>query len=366
MNTRRLIHVFLGLAVFTIVFNLVLQSSSRAESKPLMEDTFVNLIAQTKPGVVHLKVWQQYYDKLRDQYIYRETAGSGMLVRHTNGEIKVLTNKHVVENAMEIKLIITSRQGEKKAKGVVENLDTYTDYALVKIETEDPRFLIGTRILPFGDSDKVREGEWVLAIGNPLGFSFTSQKGMVSAVGRYAVIGYDIPPHDFIQIDADINPGNSGGPLINLRGEVVGTVTAIASMHGGSVGIGLAIPINIGKDFLTKRALSGEKIGRAGWIGIVTQETDKELLELFGHPKESRGIIVVKIEPESPAQNSGIKQGDLIVSVRSGDKEEELFRPNDLERVIAALVPGKTVEIKYMRGGKILRARITVVPRPSS
>ena len=336
----------------------------RADPKPITEDTFPDLIGASKPSVVHIETTKKIFDTFRKTWGYEPYYGSGTLITH-RGETKVLTNKHVVIDTIDIKVTIITKRGERKVDGVIDSLDTYTDLALVALKTKDPQFLSEIRTIHFDDSDKVREGEWVLAIGNPRGFAFTSQKGIVSALGRSIGIGHDLIPHDFIQIDADINPGNSGGPLINLRGKVIGIVTAVPTVYGGgSTGIGFAIPINIAKDFLEKRSLGKQGGNRAGWVGILTQALEEDLIEMYKHPKDARGLLVASVEKPSPAYSAGLKQGDLLLSIKYNGELRDVISPSEFERIISGISTGESILVKYLRGGKTQEVTVKVAPRP--
>lgn len=348
-----------SLLVMLIVFSF----SSVCAETTITSNTFIDIIKTVKSGVAHIQVTKKVMDRLNRSLEFQESSGSGMLVQH-QGEIKVLTNKHVVEGAIDVRVTLLTGGGERKLDASIDIIDTYSDLALVKLKITDAKFLTGTKLIPIGNSDTVKEGEWVIAIGNPMGLSFTSHKGIVSAIGRSVPQEKELLPHDFIQIDANINPGNSGGPLLNLKSEAIGIINSIYSPSGFSVGIGFAIPINIAKDFLEKR--TGGKTGenRAGWTGILTQAAEENLLSAYNHPQESRGLIIAKVDKGSPAHKAGLKQGDLLISMRYDGTANDITRPTDFERIISGIPPDTPIEIEFLRQGKLQKTILKVQARP--
>lgn len=350
-----------SICMFLIIPAIALLMVSTVSAGPLTDDTFIKLIKSSKPGVVHLSITQKAIDR-DGRTTFLPGGGSGFLVRQ-NGKIKVLTNRHVAEGAIDISVTMLVKGGERKIDADVEQLDSYTDFALISLKT-DPGIIADAHVLPIGGSSPIEEGEWVLAIGSPGGLSFTSQKGIVSAIGRSVPLGFNAPPHDFIQIDADINPGNSGGPLLNLKGEVIGVITAIYSRTGQSSGIGFAIPAKIAKDFLEIRAMGKGASARAGWIGIVTQAAEDDLLAMFNHPKASKGLVIARVDRPSPAQEAGLRQGDLILSLRHKGMPLTFERPADFERIVSSLPIGSVLDIAYLREGREKQTAIKVHPKP--
>jgi serine protease Do len=216
--------------------------------------------------------------------------------------------------------------------------DPKTDVALIRVETDKE-----LPFLPLGDSDSIRPGDWVVAIGNPFGLEHTVTAGIVSA--KHRVINTDPDPRrfdDFIQTDAAINPGNSGGPLINLKGEVVGIATAINPRANT---IGFAIPVNIAKEILPQLRVKG-RVSR-GWLGVYIQAIDEDTAELLGL-KDRKGALVSKVEPGAPADDAGIERGDVIVEF-DGKPVDEM---EELPRIVAATPVGSKVEVKALRKGK--------------
>jgi serine protease Do len=258
----------------------------------------------------------------------RRSLGSGFII---NREGYIVTNNHVVENASDIKVSLSDKE-EYDAK--VIGRDPRTDVALIKIEAKKELPAVA-----LGDSNQLRVGEWVMAIGNPFGLGHTVTTGIVSAKGRIIGAG---PYDDFIQTDASINPGNSGGPLFNMNGEVVGINTAIIA---SGQGIGFAIPVNVAKDLLIPLRERGRVV--RGWLGVQVQAITPELAKSFGLERE-RGALVADVMPDTPAEKAGIERGDIVVEF-NGRKIEEM---NDLPRMVASTPPNAEVPVKILRKGQ--------------
>jgi serine protease Do len=274
----------------------------------------------------------------------QRSLGSGFVLR-SDGYI--VTNNHVVENATEIVVRLSDGQ-ESKAK--VIGRDPKTDLALIKIEDH-------TDLTPavLGNSDTLRVGEWVLAIGNPFGLDNTITAGIVSAKGRHIGGPYD----NFIQTDASINPGNSGGPLVNVRGEVVGINTAIFTRGGGNIGIGFAIPISLANEVLAELREKG-KVTR-GWLGVMIQRVTPEIAESLGL-KTARGALVADVLEDGPAKSAGLKTGDVIVEYDGQPVKESA----ELPLMVARTPVGKTVTVLVIRNGKRQRISVTVGELPEA
>jgi serine protease Do len=247
-----------------------------------------------------------------------------------------------VENADEI----TARLGSgKEFKATVVGKDAKTDIALLRIENA-----ADLTAVTLGDSDGLKVGEWVMAIGNPFGLDHTVTAGIVSAKGRFIGAGnYD----DYIQTDAAINPGNSGGPLINLRGEVVGINSAIFSRTGGNIGIGFAVPINLAKELLPQLKEKG-KVTR-GWLGVLIQKVTPEIAESLSLP-ESRGALVADVVKDGPAAGAGLKVGDVIVEFDGRPVRES----NELPLMVAREPIGKEVTVKVLRDKETKEFKVTI------
>ena len=263
-------------------------------------------------------------------------VGSGFVM---NREGYILTNNHVVEDADQIKVKLANG---KEYEGKVVGRDPKTDLALIKINGSSD-----LQPLTLGNSDDLKVGSWVVAVGSPFGLEQTVTAGIVSAKGR--VIGSG-PYDNFIQTDASINPGNSGGPLINMKGEVVGINTAIIA---SGQGIGFAIPINMAKEIAPQLQEKGHVT--RGWLGVSIQEMTPELTKSFGL-KEKKGALVAEVVSGSPAEKAGIEQGDVIVEFDG----KEVTESKDLPRMVASTPVGKAVTIKLSRSGKVLDRQVKV------
>jgi serine protease Do len=270
----------------------------------------------------------------------QRSLGSGFII---NRDGYILTNNHVIENADEI---LVKLADEKEYKAKVVGRDAKTDIAVIKIE--DAKDLTAVTM---GNSDDLKVGEWVMAIGNPFGLEHTVTAGIVSAKGRFIGQG---PYDNFIQTDASINPGNSGGPLINLKGEVVGINSAIFSRSGGNIGIGFAIPINVAKDLLPELEAKG-KVTR-GWLGVMIQKVTPEIADNFGL-KDTKGALVADVMKDGPAQVAGIKVGDVIVEFDGHPVKES----NELPMLVARTPVGKAVSVKVVREKRTETLSIKIV-----
>lgn len=257
--------------------------------------------------------------------------GSGVIVE-TNGTI--LTNNHVVDGASQIKVDLPDK---RTFDAKVIGTDPASDLAVLKIEANN------LPTLSLGDSDRVRVGDVVLAIGNPLGLRQTVTSGIISAKGRQTGLS-DGSFEDFLQTDASINQGNSGGALVNLSGELVGINSQILSPSGGNIGIGFSIPSNMAKSVMQQLIKDG-KVHR-GMLGVGIQDVTSALAENFGL-NDIRGVIVNSVTPSSPADKAGLKQGDVILSLNGSPLKDG----NELRNKIAQTAPGTEVSIGYVRGG---------------
>jgi len=269
----------------------------------------------------------------------QRSLGSGFIL---DPDGHILTNNHVIENADEI---VVRLDNAKEYKATVIGKDAKTDIALLRIEG-----VSGLASVTLGDSDSLRVGEWVMAIGNPFGLDHTVTAGIVSAKGRFIGAGsYD----DYIQTDAAINPGNSGGPLINLRGEVVGINSAIFSRSGGNIGIGFAVPINLAKELLPQLKEKG-KVTR-GWLGVLIQKVTPEIAESLGL-EETRGALVADVIKDGPAAGAGMKVGDVITEFDGHPVKES----NELPLMVARVPVGKEVLVKVLRDKGPVDVTVTI------
>jgi serine protease Do len=260
--------------------------------------------------------------------VHQDSRGSGFIIDKSG---YIVTNNHVVENATEIKVSLSDAE---EFDAIVVGRDPQTEVALIKIEA--PRDL---PVAPLGDSDKLRVGEWVIAIGNPFGLGQTVTAGITSAKGRMIGAGaYD----DFIQTDASINPGNSGGPLLNLRGEVIGINTAIVA---SGQGISFAIPINLAKEVLAQLRARGKVI--RGFLGVEVEPVAPELARSVGLGRH-HGAVVVHVEPDSPGAWAGIQEGDLIMEF-NGRMIADRY---ELLRLVGNTPPGSAADVRFIRQGR--------------
>jgi len=270
----------------------------------------------------------------------QQSLGSGFIISKDG---YIVTNNHVVDKADDIKVkLFNGKEYEAKVIGK----DPKTDLALIKINASD----LPTVVL--GDSDKLRVGDWVVAIGNPFGLEETLTVGVVSAKGR--VIGAG-PYDDFIQTDASINPGNSGGPLFDINGNVIGINTAIVAQGQG---IGFAIPINLAKEMLPQLKDKG-KVNRT-WLGVAVQDLTEDLAKSF-NLKSKNGALVANVEKDAPAEKAGIKRGDVIVKFNGKDIENS----HELSKRAASSEVGKKIDVVLIREGKEKTVQVTMGEYPS-
>ena len=293
---------------------------------------------QVPPGSPFEDFFKNFGDN--DRKRRASSLGSGFIIDEAG---IVVTNFHVIENAEEITVTLSD---ETVFTAEVLGQDQKTDIAVLKIDPGDTELTA----VPFGDSDSLRVGDWVLAIGNPFGLGGTVTAGIVSARGRDIGNG---PYDDFIQTDASINRGNSGGPLFNVEGEVIGINTAIFSQTGGSVGIGFAISSNLAKRVTTQLAEYGTT--RRGWLGVFIQEVTPDIAESLGLD-EAIGALVSTVNEASPAQAAGLEPGDVIVSF-DGKAIEKM---RDLPRIVAETEIGATVVVELIRNGSRMTVDVTL------
>jgi serine protease Do len=325
-------------------------------------DSFADQVEQLSPAVVNISTttivsegpgmdmpqfppgspFEEFFKNFGDDNRQRRASslGSGFII---DAEGIVVTNFHVIENAEEITVTLSD---ETSFTAKVLGQDQKTDIAVLKIDPGDTTLTA----VPFGDSDSLRVGDWVLAIGNPFGLGGTVTAGIVSARGRDIGNG---PYDDFIQTDASINRGNSGGPLFNTDGEVIGINTAIFSQSGGSVGIGFAISSNLAKRVTKQLVEFGTT--RRGWLGVFIQEVTSDIAETLGL-EESGGALVSSVNENSPADIAGLEPGDVILSF-DGKKIE---RMRDLPRIVAETDIGTTVVVEIFRGGRLSTVDVTL------
>jgi serine protease Do/serine protease DegQ len=291
-------------------------------------------------------IFRQFFGE-QDRETRQEGLGSGVIV---SADGYILTNNHVVEGADELKV---SLPDDREFKAKVIGVDPKTDVAVIKIEAEK------LPIITLADSDKVRVGDVVFAIGNPLAVGETVTMGIISALGRKnlglldEVAGYE----NYIQTDAPINMGNSGGALIDAKGRLVGINSAIMSTTSGSMGIGFAVPINLAANIMNSLIATGT-VSR-GYLGVGVDPLTPELAEAMG-VKDTKGMVISTITPESPAAKAGLKQGDVIVAIN--DKPVDSLMA--LRLVVAQTAPGTKVKLKSLREGKPAEIEVTLTKLP--
>lgn len=286
--------------------------------------------------------FERFFGDMPRREFKQRSLGSGFCIDKAG---YIVTNYHVIENADKIKVKL---KNGKEYDAEIVGRDAKTDIALIKVKSWR-----NLKAVKLGDSDALKVGEWVVAIGSPFGLEHTVTAGIVSAKGR--VIGSG-PYDDFIQTDASINPGNSGGPLINMKGEVVGINTAIFSRSGGNVGIGFAIPINLARGIIDQLRASGTVT--RGWLGVSIQDLTPELAEYYG-VKDDKGALVGEVFKGDPADKAGIKPKDVIIEV-DGNKVED---SRQLSQKIAGVPVGGEITVKVVRDGKKKTFRVKIVKR---
>jgi serine protease Do len=356
--------------LFAAVLLLGQVVNAQAEALP----DFTTLVEQASPAVVNISTTQKLPDRLavqgqmpdleglppmfRDFFEHNmprspsspkgdrkreaQSLGSGFII---SDDGYVLTNNHVIEDADEIVVRLSDRS-ELKAKLV--GTDPRTDVALLKIDGKN------LPTVKLGDSDKLKVGEWVLAIGSPFGFDHSVTKGIVSAKGRSLPNDTYVP---FIQTDVAINPGNSGGPLFNMNGEVVGINSQIFTRSGGFMGLSFAIPIDVAMDVANQLKKDG-KVSR-GWLGVVIQEVNKDLAESFGLDKPA-GALVAQVMDNGPAAKGGLQVGDVILSLNG----KPIDMSADLPHLVGGMKDGDKATLDVIREGKRKSLTVTVGALP--
>jgi len=340
-----------------VLFSIGFVNSLNAKSVP---DSFADLAEKLMPSVVNIATTQTikttanpfpfqfppgspFEEMFKDfnQPTERKafSLGSGFII---NKDGTVITNNHVINNAEDIVIKV----GDKEYKAKVLGADPYEDIAVLKIDSSDV-----FQPVQFGDSDKARVGEWVVAIGNPFGLGGTVTSGIISARNRdINLTRYD----DFIQTDASINVGNSGGPLFNLDGDVIGINTAIiAPNQSGSIGIGFAIPANAASNVIDQLIKYGET--KRGWLGVRIQEVTKEIAEVE-KLKNTEGALVASVGEKSPAEKAGIKAGDIIL--KFDGKKIDTMRA--LPKLVSRTKVGRTVKLEIWRDKKLVIKKLTL------
>lgn len=291
------------------------------------------------PGSPFRDFFEEFNKRRRDAPRRGAAVGSGFVI---SSDGYVVTNNHVVENADGVEVVFNDDQ---RLKGKVVGKDPKTDLALIKVEPKGD-----LKPVDWGNSKTARIGDWVVAIGNPLGLGGTVTAGIISARGRNLRSG---PYDDYIQTDAPINRGNSGGPLFNIEGEVIGINTAILSPSGGSIGIGFAIPSSLAQGVIQQLKEFGTT--KRGWLGVQIQTVTEEIAESLGL-EEAKGALVAGVVDDSPAAAAGFKSGDVILSFNEADVPQSRRLP----RIVADTGVGKEVDVSVWRDGKKISLRVTL------
>ena len=350
---KNMVHLF-GFGLLAIV---ALAHVAAAQNMP---QSFADIVEDLMPAVVNISIsttvqnppgiQMSPFEEFFEEFMERDekeqpknrrvsSLGSGFVIDPSG---IVITNNHVVENAEEI--IVNFSNGEK-FKAELLGRDPKTDLAVLKVITDKK-----LPFVKFGDNTKARVGDWVIAIGNPFGLGGSLSVGVISAINRDINSG---PYDSYIQTDAAINKGNSGGPLFNMDGEVIGVNTAIISPTGGSVGIGFSIPADMAQIVITQLREYGET--RRGWLGVRIQRITEVLAESLGLSKP-KGALVSEIIPGGPADEAGMKQGDVILSFDG----KEVVEMRDLPRIVAETPIDKAVKVKVQRRGKVVILKVKV------
>ncbi|WP_243372164.1 DegQ family serine endoprotease [Geotalea sp. SG265] len=352
--------------VLTILVLSTSQGGCESRNKPEVNSSlpsFADIAAKVKPAVVNISTtstvkvpanpleqflgpnddsplgefFRRNFGENGDREMKQQSLGSGSII---NKDGLILTTNHVVDNAEEIKVKLSDGR-EFKAK--VIGRDAKTDLALIKIASPFENL----PVISLGDSDKMRVGDWVIAVGNPFGLEETVTHGIISGTAR--VIGSG-PYDNFLQTDAPINPGNSGGPLVNLTGEIIGINTIIVS---GGQGLGFAVPSTLASSVVDQLKEKGRVI--RGWVGVSIQNVSPSIAKAFGL-KESKGALVADVIAGSPADRAGLKSGDIITSFDG----KEIKTANDLSRIVAGTPVGKEIRGSAIRNGKETEFRLKV------
>ena len=342
---------------YTLVFTFSFSLTSNSQTVP---ESFADLAEKLMPSVVNISTTQTivtksnpfpgfefppgspFGDMFKDfgtpQEKQSSALGSGFIIDEKG---IVVTNNHVIDGAEDI---VVQVNGEKKFKAKVIGADPLSDIAVLQIETNEKFIPVN-----FGNSDKARIGDWVVAIGNPFGLGGTVTSGIISARNRSIGLSrYE----DYIQTDASINQGNSGGPLFNMNGDVIGINTAILG-RSGNVGIGFAIPSNSAKQVIDQLIEFGET--KRGWLGVRIQDVTKEIAEVenLGKP---RGALVASVAENSPSEKAGVKSGDIILEFDG----QAIQQMKELPMIVAKTKVGKSVKVKIWRNKKEITKTITL------
>jgi serine protease Do len=264
----------------------------------------------------------------------------------------ILTNYHVVAGADEIEV---KTSDNRSFQAEIVGTDSLSDVAVIKIKEKAKNLPVAY----LGDSDKLRPGDWAIAIGNPFSLASSVTMGIISALGR-TTGGNANSYQNFIQTDAAINPGNSGGALVNIHGELIGINTMIYTQSGGYMGIGFAIPINMARRIMEDLIYEG-KVSR-GWLGVMIQDLDATTRDALKISPETKGVLIGDVFKDQPADKAGFRRGDIVVSVDN----KAVSNPNELKNAIANIRPGNKVPVEILRDGKKMTLHVTLSGRDKS
>jgi serine protease Do len=335
---RNLVTGFVALIVF-----LPSVQASLPDFSDLVEDVSPSVVKINTISLSQQHSSQQIPDIFRDLFEYGgqprspaqkvRSSGSGFVI---SSDGYILTNHHVVDQATEIQVLFSDRS---EYQASIIGSDRRSDLALLKIEAE------GLDALKFASSDKLKVGEWVLAIGSPFGLDYSVTAGIVSAKGRSLPTDQGENYVPFIQTDVAINPGNSGGPLFNLEGRVVGINSQIFSRTGGSIGLSFSIPSNVALRVVEQLKQSG--VVQRGWLGVAIQDVNKAIAQSLELDKP-RGALINAVEIDSPADKGGIEPGDVIIKLNG----QAIIDADDLPHLVGMLTPDSKVKVEIIRKGK--------------
>jgi Do/DeqQ family serine protease len=378
MSSKKLEKVGVGLKVLlgfvlvvSVVFVVKAQTGNFTAGQPLQPvagtvpmTSYADLVSRISPAVVTIRSTEKsrqaqqfpfmndprfrefFGDRLPQQAPSQRVqgVGSGVIV---NSDGYILTNHHVVDGALEIKVELPDK---RTFTAKLVGSDRPSDLAVLKIDATS------LPTLTLGDSDRVRVGDFVLAVGNPLGIGQTVTSGIVSAKGRATGLS-DGSFEDFLQTDAAINRGNSGGALVNTSGELIGINSQIVSPSGGNIGIGFAIPSNMAKAVMEQLLKTGKV--RRGMLGVTIQSVDADLAASLNLPA-ARGAIVTSVSPNGPAAKAGLNRGDVITTING----QQIADTNNLRNVVASMAPGSQVSVVALRDGREQTFRLALAELP--
>jgi len=356
-SISRMISVSRKWMFWTVIVSFVSITNAMAKTLP----DFSSLIAKEGSAVVKVSVvtsrtsvaesgfdldqlpegLRRYFEQMPKQQPQPRQGqgfGSGFIISEDGF---IITNAHVVDGASTIRIGL---QDQREFDAELIGSDKTTDIAVLKVKAT------GLPVVTMGNSDNVKVGEWVLAIGSPFGFEYSATQGIVSAVARDLPADTYVP---FIQTDVAVNPGNSGGPLFNTEGEVIGVNSQIYSRSGGYQGLSFAIPINVAKNIADQLRMKG--YASRGWLGVVIQDVDQALAESFGLTKPT-GALIANVTADSPAKKSGLKSGDIIVEFNG----KKVTRSGKLPPMVGGVAVGKSVEVIVLRDGSEKVINVTI------